>query len=45
MIMTRQELINQIKEKQSFLCEGLDTDIDKIPQCIIEEAKKHDGEE
>ena len=43
--MTRQELINQIKEKQSFLCVGLDTDLDKIPQCIIEEAKKHDGEE
>ena len=43
--MTRKELINKIKEKQSFLCVGLDTDLDKIPQCIIEEAKKHDGEE
>ena len=43
--MTRQELINQIFEKQSFLCVGLDTDIDKIPQCIIEEAKSHDGED
>ena len=42
--MKRQELINQIKEKQSFLCVGLDTDIDKIPQCIIDEAKAHDGE-
>lgn len=30
--MTRQELINQIKVKQSFLCVGLDTDISKIPQ-------------
>ena len=42
--MKRQELINQIKEKQSFLCVGLDTDIDQIPQCIIDEAKAHDGE-
>ena len=29
--MTRQELIQQIKEKQSFLCVGLDTDLNKIP--------------
>ena len=36
--MTREELIQQIREKQSFLCVGLDTDIDKIPQCIIDEA-------
>ena len=32
--MTRKELIEQIKEKQSFLCVGLDTDIDKIPECV-----------
>jgi len=32
--MTRQELIQQIREKQSFLCVGLDTDIDKIPSCV-----------
>lgn len=43
--MNRQELIQQIKEKQSFLCVGLDTDINKIPQCIIEEAKAKDGED
>lgn len=43
--MTKQELIQQIREKQSFLCVGLDTDINKIPQCIIEEAKTHDGED
>ena len=30
--MDRKELIQQIKEKQSFLCVGLDTDINKI-QC------------
>ncbi|MCE2732055.1 MAG: orotidine-5'-phosphate decarboxylase [Chryseotalea sp.] len=29
--MNRQELIAQIKSKQSYLCVGLDTDIDKIP--------------
>ena len=43
--MTRQELIEQIRQKQSFLCVGLDTDIDKIPQCIIDEAKAKDGED
>ena len=32
--MTRQELIQQIHEKQSFLCVGLDTDINKIPECV-----------
>ena len=29
--MNRTELVNQIKRKQSFLCVGLDTDIEKIP--------------
>lgn len=33
--MTRQELIAQIKEKQSFLCVGLDTDLKKIPQHLL----------
>ena len=37
--MTRQELIQQIKEKQSFLCVGLDPDIKKIPQCVVDECK------
>ena len=37
--MTRKELIEQIGEKQSFLCVGLDPDIKKIPQCVIEECK------
>ena len=27
------------------MCVGLDTDIDKIPQCITDEAKSHDGED
>ena len=29
--MNRRELINQIKEKRSFLCVGLDSDIKKLP--------------
>jgi orotidine-5'-phosphate decarboxylase len=29
--MTRQQLIQQIQQKQSYLCVGLDTDITKIP--------------
>ena len=29
--MTRNELVRQIREKRSFLCVGLDTDITKIP--------------
>ena len=34
--MTRQELIEQIKRKRSFLCVGLDTDPRKIPQCVLD---------
>jgi orotidine-5'-phosphate decarboxylase len=34
--MNRQELISQIKQKQSFLCIGLDTDIKKIPTHLLE---------
>lgn len=34
--MTKQELFEQIKEKQSFLCVGLDTDIKKIPVHLLE---------
>ena len=30
--MTRQELIEQISTKKTFLCVGLDTDLKKIPQ-------------
>ena len=32
--MNRAELIAQIKAKKSFLCVGLDTDIDKIPAIL-----------
>jgi orotidine-5'-phosphate decarboxylase len=30
-MISRRQLIDQIKQKKSFLCVGLDTDIDKIP--------------
>ena len=35
--MNRTELISLIKRKRSFLCVGLDTDIHKIPQHLLEE--------
>lgn len=34
--MTRQELVEQIRIKKSFLCVGLDTDISKIPAHLLE---------
>lgn len=34
--MTKQELIEQIKTKRSFLCVGLDTDIKKIPAHLLD---------
>jgi orotidine-5'-phosphate decarboxylase len=33
--MTRTELVEQIKKKKSFLCIGLDTDIDLIPKHLL----------
>lgn len=35
--MNRQQLIEQIKEKRTFLCVGLDTDLKKIPQHLLED--------
>ncbi|MBQ5605859.1 MAG: orotidine-5'-phosphate decarboxylase [Prevotella sp.] len=35
--MNRQELIEQIKSKKSFLCVGLDTDLKKVPQHLLSE--------
>ena len=35
--MNREELIEQIKTKKSFLCVGLDTDLKKIPQHLLNE--------
>ena len=34
--MTRTQLINEIKKKKSFLCIGLDTDLDRIPKFLLE---------
>lgn len=36
-IMNKQQLINNIRAKHSFLCVGLDTDIKKIPQHLLSE--------
>ena len=33
--MTTQQLVTQIKEKQSFLCIGLDVDLNKIPKHLL----------
>jgi orotidine-5'-phosphate decarboxylase len=35
-MLSRQQLIGQIKQKRSFLCVGLDTDINKIPAFLKE---------
>ena len=34
--MTRKELIQQIRQKRSFLCVGLDTDPKKMPHCVFD---------
>ena len=35
--MTKEQLINQIRLKKSFLCIGLDVDLNKIPNHLLEE--------
>ena len=35
--MTREQLISQIKNKKSFLCVGLDPDLNKIPKHLLKE--------
>ena len=35
--MDRQQLIKQIQQKKSFLCVGLDVDLNKIPQHLLSE--------
>ena len=34
--MNRQQLFEQIQQKQSFLCVGLDSDINKIPEHLLD---------
>lgn len=36
--MNRQQLIEQIRQKKSYLCIGLDTDITKIPKHLLKES-------
>ena len=35
--MTKQQLFNQIQKKKSFLCVGLDVDLNKIPNHLLNE--------
>jgi orotidine-5'-phosphate decarboxylase len=35
--MNRKQLIEQIKKKRTFLCVGLDPDVDKIPKFLLDE--------
>jgi orotidine-5'-phosphate decarboxylase len=35
--MTTEQLVKQIQKKKSFLCIGLDVDLDKIPQHLLKE--------
>lgn len=41
--MKRKELIKQIRMKNSFLCVGLDPDMDKIPQSLKDNVNKLTG--
>ena len=34
--MGTRDIISQIREKKSFLCVGLDPDLDKIPQHLLD---------
>lgn len=36
--MTKQQLIDNIRQKKSFLCVGLDTDVNKIPEHLFDET-------
>lgn len=36
--MTREQIIEQIKAKKSFLCIGLDIDLDKLPESVIDQS-------
>ncbi|EHG24185.1 orotidine 5'-phosphate decarboxylase [Alloprevotella rava F0323] len=33
--MNKQQLIRQIRERRNFLCVGLDTDLKKMPACVL----------
>ena len=35
--MTKEQIFEHIRRKQSFLCVGLDADIRKLPACLLQE--------
>lgn len=37
--MTKQELFENIQRKKSFLCVGMDTDVNKIPEFLFDESE------
>ena len=41
--MTNEQLFENIMRKQSFLCVGLDTDVRKLPQHLVERAEREEG--
>ena len=41
--VTREQPYENILCKQSFLCVGMDTDLKKVPQHLIERAAKEEG--
>lgn len=40
--MTKEELFENIKKKKSFLCVGLDTDVNKIPEYLFNNCNDND---
>ena len=34
--MNKKDLVNQIRSKRTFLCIGLDTDLNKIPKHLLD---------
>ena len=38
-MISRKQLIDQIKRKKSFLCVGLDSDVEKIPEFLKENTE------
>lgn len=41
--MTREQLFENIRQKRSFLCVGLDTDLKKVPPFLLERAEREEG--
>ena len=41
--MTREELFENIRRKRSFLCVGLDTDLQKVPGHLIDQARRDEN--